>query len=111
MMRAPFFPVIAVVTLLVAGPAFAGPVQRSVVLHEHKFEPAEIHVPAGQRIELTVQNDDGTPDEFDSHDLKVEKVIAGGTSGLVRFGPLRPGRYHFEGEYHEDTAQGIVVAE
>ena len=110
-MRAPLFTVIAVATLLATAPAFADSVQRSVLLHEHKFEPAEIHVPAGQRVELTVKNDDTTPDEFDSHDLKVEKVIAGGTGGLVRFGPLRPGRYRFEGEYHEDTARGTVVAE
>jgi hypothetical protein len=110
-MRALVFPTIAAALLLAAAPATADPVQRSVLLKAHKFDPAEIHVPAGQRVELTVQNDDATPDEFDSHDLKVEKVIAGGTSGLVRFGPLRPGRYRFEGEYYAETAQGTVVAE
>lgn len=110
MTRAFFLPAVAVL-LVAAAPALADSVQRSTTLHDHKFGPAEIHVPAGQRIELTVQNDDATPDEFDSHDLKVEKVIAGGASVVVRFGPLRPGRYHFEGEYHEDTAQGMVIAE
>ncbi len=111
MTRALFFPALAAAVLLATAPAVANSVQRSTILHDHKFDPAEIHVPAGQRIELTVQNDDATPDEFDSHDLKVEKVIAGGTSGVVRFGPLRPGRYRFEGEYHEETAQGVVIAE
>jgi hypothetical protein len=43
--------------------------------------------------------------------LKVEKVIPGKTKGIVRIGPLKPGRYPFVGEYHEDTAKGVVIAE
>jgi len=50
-------------------------------------------------------------EEFESHDLKIEKVIAGGTSGTVRLRPLDPGRYPFVGEYHEDTAKGVIVSE
>ena len=33
-----------------------------------------------------------------SQALKVEKVIAGKSQGLVRFGPLAPGRYEFVGD-------------
>jgi hypothetical protein len=29
----------------------------------------------------------------------------------VRIGPLDPGRYEFMGEFHADTAKGVVVAE
>ncbi len=43
--------------------------------------------------------------------LKVEKVIAGGGEGSVRLRPLDPGRYPFMGEYHADTAKGVVIAE
>jgi hypothetical protein len=38
-------------------------------------------------------------------------VIAGNSQGVVRFGPLDPGRYEFVGEYHDATAKGRVVAE
>jgi Cupredoxin-like domain len=60
---------------------------------------------------LTVVNDDPTPEEFESKLLKVEKVIAGKSKGIVRIGPLKPGKYPFVGEYHEDIAKGTIIAE
>jgi len=83
----------------------------SIAIKDHLFQPKELHVPAGKRILLKVDNQDTTPEEFESHELKVEKVIPGGTTGTVRFGPLEPGRYPFFGEFNEATAQGVVVAE
>jgi plastocyanin len=83
----------------------------TITIRDHRFEPAELHVPAGKRILLTVVNADPLSEEFDSSALKVEKVIAGKSQGIVRFGPLNPGNYDFVGEYHEDTAKGRVVAE
>jgi hypothetical protein len=83
----------------------------SALSEDHRFEPTEIHVPAGKRIVLTVINADPLSEEFDSPALKVEKVISGKSQGLVRFGPLAPGRYEFVGEYHEDTAKGQVIAQ
>jgi hypothetical protein len=43
--------------------------------------------------------------------LKVEKVIAGGSKGKVRFGPLAADTYLFVGEFNEETARGAVTAE
>ncbi len=68
-------------------------------------------MPANQRVVITVINDDTTPEEFDSKALKVEKVIPGKSKGVVRIGPLKPGRYPFIGEFHEATAKGVVIAE
>ena len=85
--------------------------QVEVVLKDHRFTPAEIHVKAGQRSQLLVKNQDATADEFDSTALKVEKVIGGGMEGVVRLRGLDPGRYPFTGEFHSETAQGVVVAE
>lgn len=83
----------------------------NLVIRDHKFEPAEIRVPAGKRVSLYVTNEDTTPEEFDSTALKVEKVIPGKSKGLVRIGPLEPGRYEFIGEFHADSAKGVVIAE
>jgi plastocyanin len=83
----------------------------TVTIKDHKFDPAEIHVPAGKPAVLTIKNEDGSVEEFDSSALKVEKVIAGGGEGSVRLRPLDPGRYPFMGEYHAETAQGVVIAE
>ena len=82
-----------------------------VTLKDHQFTPAEIHVPQGKPVILTITNADPTAEEFDSSALKIEKVIAGGTYGTVRLRPLGPGRYPFMGEYHSDTAKGVVISE
>jgi plastocyanin len=81
-----------------------------IVIENHRFAPAEVTVPAGQRVKLVIDNRDKTPEEFESHDLKREKVIAGGSKANIWVGPLKAGTYKFVGEYHEDTAQGKLIA-
>ena len=82
-----------------------------VTLKDHRFLPAEIHVPSGRRADLRIHNQDTTAEEFDSSALKVEKVIAAGSSAIIHLRPLGPGRFPFMGELHSATAQGVVVAE
>jgi plastocyanin len=92
-----------------AGAAEPAPVE--LTLKDHRFTPSEVRVPAGQPFRITVHNQDGTAEEFDSGPLKVEKVVPPGGSATVRVRPLQPGRYEFVGEYNEKTAQGVVIAE
>jgi plastocyanin len=83
----------------------------AVTLQNHKFSPAEIHVKANTPSVIALSNHDATAEEFDSTALKVEKVVAGNSSGNVRLRALAPGKYPFMGEYHSGTAQGVVIAE
>ncbi|MEJ2625373.1 MAG: cupredoxin domain-containing protein [Pseudolabrys sp.] len=101
----------AVAVALSLAPAGAKAADYTLTLKNHRFTPSEIKVPANKRVKLTVVNDDATPEEFESHKLRVEKVIAGKAKAVVRIGPLKPGSYPFVGEYHEDTAKGVVIAE
>jgi hypothetical protein len=87
------------------------PPRIDLTIKDHVFSPSEIHVPVGKPTVLVVKNDDAGPEEFDSTALKVEKVIVGGTYATIRLRPLGPGRYPFMGEFHPDTAQGVVVSE
>jgi len=101
-----------VVVLTGAGAAFAqGGTDVTLVIRDHKFEPAEVRVPSGQEIRITVENADATPEEFESHDLNVEKIITGGGKATLTVGPLEPGTYEFVGEFHEDMAKGKLIAE
>jgi plastocyanin len=98
--------------LVVVGNSVADEVpQINVTLKDHRFEPAEIHVQAGKPTVLLVTNQDVTAEEFDSTALKVEKIIPAGHYATVRLRPLGPGRYPFMGEFHPETAQGVVVSE
>jgi len=105
------FALVGLVALLAANTAVARADDYVLTIKDHRFSPAEIKVPADQRVAITVINEDATPEEFDSAALKVEKVVAGKSKGVVRIGPLKPGRYPFIGEYNEATAKGVVIVE
>lgn len=81
-----------------------------LTISQHRFTPAVLTVPAGQRIRLEIVNRDPATEEFDSHDLRVEKLITPGGRATVFIGPLAPGTYAFMGEFHPATAQGRIVA-
>jgi len=93
-----------------ATPALADDETVSLVIQDHRFVPAEVVVPAGKKIKLVVENRDATPEEFESHELNREKVIAGKSTATIWIGPLAPGRYPFVGEFNETTAKGVVIA-
>ncbi|WP_409561807.1 cupredoxin domain-containing protein [Hyphomicrobium sp. MC8b] len=82
-----------------------------ISIKDHKFEPDALKLPIGKPIKITVKNLDATPEEFESHDLGFEKIIAGNSSAVIRVKPLKPGTYMFFGEFHQDSALGHVVAE
>lgn len=82
-----------------------------IAIQEHKFQPAEITVPADKKVKLLVSNKDKTPEEFESYELNREKIIPGGKQAVIYIGPLKPGKYPFFGEFHEATAQGVVIAQ
>lgn len=91
--------------------AWAADNEFALAIRDHRFEPAEIRVPANQKIKLVVHNQDATPEEFESHELNREKVIAPGAKANIFVGPLKPGRYPFIGEFNEKTARGVIIAE
>ena len=102
---------ISIAGYLAVCPAQAADLELSMVIKNHTFEPSVLKVPANQRIKLTVQNLDTTPEEFESHALNREKVIPGGAKAVIYLGPLKPGRYEFMGEFNPTTAKGVVISE
>ncbi|MEO7760881.1 MAG: cupredoxin domain-containing protein [Casimicrobiaceae bacterium] len=105
------FAAAALAALAVSGSARAADPEVALVIKDHKFEPSEVKVPAGKKIKLIVDNQDGTAEEFESHSLNREKVIAPRSKATIFIGPLAPGKYPFIGEFHEATAKGVVIAE
>lgn len=89
----------------------AGVKEIVVVIKDHRFDPVEVRVPADTPVMMLVRNQDATPEEVESHDLHFEKIVAGNSEVMLRLRPLRKGEYAFFGEFHQDTAQGRVIAE
>ena len=82
----------------------------SLEFRQHRFVPNRIEVPANMKFRLLVKNSDDTADEFESVDLNREKLVTPGQTITVFLGPLSPGEYKFFGDFHQDTAQGVMVA-
>ena len=82
----------------------------TLTIKDHMFQPTAIEIPAGKRIELIVKNEDPTPEEFESTELRREKVVPAGQQITVYIGPLKPGRYEFFGDFNPKTARGHIVA-
>ena len=82
----------------------------TLTLKNNRFVPNAVTAPAGERLQIVVKNEDSTPAEFESHDLRVEKIVTPGGQISVTVGPLKPGTYKFFDEYHPDTALGTLTA-
>lgn len=100
----------AAATLLFSAHAHAADTAFTLTLKDHAFTPAELTVPAHTEITITLDNQDKTPEEFESHDLKREKIVGGGTKKIVYKGTLEPGTYAYFGEFNPKTAQGKIIA-
>jgi Cupredoxin-like domain len=81
----------------------------TIVVKNHRFEPAEIHAPANRPVAIAIKNLDAAPIEFESASLRVEKVIAHGAGGTVNVRALAPGRYEFFDDFHPETRGALVV--
>lgn len=103
--------ILAMAAMFCATAAMAADGEYSLIIQGHRFQPAEFVVPAGKKVKLSVENRDATPEEFESHDLNREKIIAGKSTATIFVGPLRPGRYRFFGEFNEKTARGVIIAQ
>lgn len=89
--------------------ALAELAEYEILIRDHRFEPGVLEIPAGKKVRLRVRNLDATAEEFESYELRREKVIAGGGSVIIYVGPLKPGEYPFFGEFNPETAQGRLI--
>ncbi len=96
---------------LLVAPARAEPLEFTLVIESHQFTPAELKVPAGQKLRLIVENRDATPEEFESYDVNREKIVPANGRIALFVGPLKPGRYEFFGDFNPKTARGYLVVE
>jgi hypothetical protein len=81
-----------------------------LVARDGAFEPIRLEVPAGKRFKIEISNEGKGPMEFESRDLKQEKVLAAGAKSSVVINGLRPGSYVFFDDYHPDAPKGEIVA-
>ncbi len=108
--RAALAAILLASTLALTGaPALAQYATVEIVVKDKKFDPVELKAPANARIVIHVTNKDSVAMEFESKSLKVEKVVAANGEGIVRVGPLKPGKYEFFDDFNLSNRGTLVV--
>lgn len=97
--------------LFAVAPAFAedDPVF-TIKFADGKIDPPVVEVPANRRFKLILQNEGTTPVEFESNELRREKVLGAGTTSFIVIKRLDPGVYEFFDDFHLDTPPAKLIA-
>jgi len=76
------------------------------------ISPKQTEVPANKDFKLEVANTGTVPAEFESKQLRQEKVISPAATQSLTIRALAPGEYQFVDEFHEndEAGQGVIVA-
>ncbi|NBF11602.1 cupredoxin domain-containing protein [Pseudomonas sp. Fl4BN1] len=98
-------------TALAAPPAVSEESPIKLLIENHRFTPESFSVPEGKRFRIELTSHDESVDEFESYDMKFEKILVPGNTISVFAGPLHPGTYTFFDDYHPDQAKGTVIVE
>jgi len=102
--------IIAWVVLAMASAMSAEP-EFVIQIKNHQFIPAELHIPAGVKVQIVIDNQDDTPEEFESYSLNREKHVPPKSRVTLFIGPLSAGRYVYQGEDRVDGAAALGVIE
>ena len=99
------------VTIIHASSAIAQDATEIQVTYSNgQFQPSELHAPADRPVVVRVKNLDPAAMEFESESLRVEKVVAGKTDGVINVRALKPGRYEFHDDFN-DKARGALTVQ
>lgn len=96
--------------LLLCSFAISARQEFNLKIKDHLFSPSRLVVPAAEKIKIRLINEDATPEEFESFSLNREKVVLGQADAVIYLGPLKPGEYPFFGDFHPDSAKGVLIA-
>ena len=80
-------------------------------IKDHKFIPDTIYAEPGKKIKLVVENTDNEVEEFESVSLNRERIIPALSTVSIILAPLEIGSYEFIGEFHQDTARGVLIVQ
>jgi hypothetical protein len=100
--------ILLTIACLISVPAWAMD-EFTLTIKDHRFTPQVLEIPADKKVKLVIENQDATPEEFESEDFHREKIINGNSKAVVFIGPLKKGEYRYFGEFNPKTAQGKVV--
>jgi Cupredoxin-like domain len=110
-MRKPVLVAIVAITLFQAPASRAQQATEIRLTYSNgQFQPSQVSAPADKPISFRIKNLDAKAMEFESTSLRVEKVVAAGSEGVVNVRALKPGRYEFYDDFN-DKARGALTVQ
>jgi len=100
----------ATVLALGANLACADDATYEIRFQNHRFNPQNLAVTAGQPLIIKVVNSSNETIEFESFKLNREKAMSPGETISVHLPALSAGSYDFYDDFHQDVPEGSIVA-
>ena len=104
-----FWQVFTIVSCLVS-PAMADDAEFTIHFTNDGFSPNTLEVPAGARIKIVLVNTSKGAVEFESLQLRKEKVLGPGATSFLVIRNLAPGRYEFFDDFHPSLSKATLIA-
>ena len=102
---------LAVIVPLTASAMAADEPTFRIEFRDGAISPLELAVPADTRFRIELVNLGTTPVEFESIQLRKEKVIGPGNATVMVIRRLDPGTYDFFDDFHLDAPHAVLVAQ
>jgi len=110
MMRKLAFAALCAIAVLPASPSRAQQATEvQLTYSKGQFQPSEVRAPADKPVAFRVKNLDAKAMEFESKSLRVEKVVAANSEGVINVRALKPGRYEFYDDFNEKARGALIV--
>ena len=81
-----------------------------IEMNDGAIAPLRLEVPARRPFKIELRNKGTTPAEFESRELRREKVLAAQSTSFIVIRTLDPGEYPFFDDFHPDAPQAVLVA-
>lgn len=109
--RASIGPAIVAGACLLATIAFADDSPTFVIdLKDGAITPPSLEVPANAQFTLELRNSGSSPAEFESIELRKEKVLGPGANSFIVIRRLDPGEYRFFDDFHPGMPPATLIA-
>ena len=85
----------------------------SFATSQHPFQAIRLELETKKTADfaftIKVKNADAKAMEFESKSLRVEKVVAANSEGVINVRALKPGRYEFYDDFNEKARGALIV--
>lgn len=82
----------------------------TIEFHDGTVSPTRLEVPANRRFRIELHNTGITPAEFESAELRLEKVLAPQSNSVLVIHTLDPGQYTFFDDFHPNAPKAVLIA-